>query len=119
MTVGFEIECANRNFPMSKVCKTELKVSTVRSVKFFLTKAVECGVVVAALKRKMSGIVIGACHSTTVPSGIRKVAANRSVIVDKMKVFWSSSSRSWFVPVKVPLPLSFICPMREESRPGG
>ena len=119
MTVGFEIECANRNFPMSKVCKTELKVSTVRSVKFFMTKAVECGVVVAALKRKMSGIVIGACHSTTVPSGIRKVAANISVIDDKMKVFWSLSSRSWFVPVKVPLPLSLICPMREESRPGG
>ena len=42
-----EIECANSI--MVKVRKTELKVSTVRSVKFFLTKAVECGVVVAAL----------------------------------------------------------------------
>ena len=84
MTVGFEIECANRNFPMSKVCKTELKVSTVKSVKFFLTKAVECGVVVAALKRKMSGIVVEACHVTTAPSGSQKIAANISVILVKM-----------------------------------
>ena len=116
MTVGWEIECANLN--MSKVCKMELKVSTVRSVKFFLTKALECGVVVAALKRKMSGIV-EACHVTTTPSGSRKVAANISVIVEKMEVFWSLSSRSWFVPVKVPLPLSPADMSREESMPGG
>ena len=117
MTVGWEIECANLN--MSKVCKMELKVSTVRSVKFFLTKAVECGVVVAALKRKMSGIVVEACHVTTAPSGSRKVAANISVIDEKMKVFWSLSSRSWFVPVKVPLPLSPANMRKAESRPGG
>ena len=111
-----EIECANLN--SFKVRKMELKVSTVRSVKFFLTKAVECGVVVAALKRKMSGIV-EACHVTTTPSGSRKVAANISVIVEKMEVFWSLSLRSWFVPVKVPLPLSPADMSREESMPGG
>ena len=114
--MGVEIECANLN--SFKVRKMELKVSTVRSVKFFLTKALECGVVVAALKRKMSGIV-EACHVTTTPSGSRKVAANISVIVEKMEVFWSLSSRSWFVPVKVPLPLSPANMSREESRPGG
>ena len=114
--MGVEIECANLN--SFKVRKMELKVSTVRSVKFFLTKALECGVVVAALKRKMSGIV-EACHVTTTPSGSRKVAANISVIVEKMEVFWSLSSRSWFVPVKVPLPLSPANMRKAESRPGG
>ena len=82
MTVGGEIESANLN--ISKVCKMELKLSTVRSVKFFSAKAVECGVVVAALKRKMSGIVVEACHVTTAPSGSQKIAANISVILVKM-----------------------------------
>eukprot|EP00964_Phaeocystis_antarctica_P046056 scaffold26554_cov81-Phaeocystis_antarctica.AAC.1 len=85
----------------------ELMVSTVRSVKFFRIKAVEYGVVVVALTRKVSAIVVEASHASITPSGRPgKVAAKRSAIVERKKLFWSLSSRSWFVPVMVPLTLS-------------
>eukprot|EP00964_Phaeocystis_antarctica_P014470 scaffold7966_cov51-Phaeocystis_antarctica.AAC.4 len=47
----------------------ELKVSTVRSVKFFSRKAVAYGVVVVAINRKVSGTVVEASHVTIAPSG--------------------------------------------------
>ena len=57
----------------------ELKVSTVRSVKFFSRKAVAYGVVVVAINRKVSGTVVEASHVTIAPSGSPgKVAAMRS-----------------------------------------
>ena len=73
----------------------ELMVSTVRSVKFFRIKAVEYGVVVVALTRKVSAIVVEASHASITPSGRPgKVAAKRSAMTERKKLYWSLSSRS-------------------------
>ena len=56
-----------------------MMVPTVRSVKFFKIKAVEYGVVVVAITRKVSSTVVEASHVSTAPSGSPgKVAAMRS-----------------------------------------
>ena len=120
VTVGGEIDVASIIRAYSKVCAMELMVSTVRSVKFFRIKAVEYGVVVVALTRKVSATVVEASHASITPSGRPgKVAAKRSAIVERKKLFWSLSSRSWFVPVMVPLTLSPPTVSRSESKPGG
>ena len=104
----------------AKVRMLELKVSTVRSVKLFSTKAVEYGVEVVAINRKVSATVVEASHVSTAPSGSPgKVAAKRSAIVERTKLFWSLSSRSWSVPVMVPFTLSPPTVSRSESKPGG
>ena len=83
MTVGGEIDVAFI-IPRAKVCTMELKVSTVISVKFFRIKAVEYGVVVVAINRKVSSTVVEASHVTTAPSGSPgKLAAKRSAIVER------------------------------------
>ena len=103
----------------AKVRMLELKVSTVRSVKLFSTKAVEYGVEVVATNRKVSATVVEASHVSTAPSGSPgKVAAKRSAIVERTKLFWLSS-RSWFVPVMVPLTPFPPTVSRSESKPGG
>ena len=120
MTVGGEIDVAFIIRAYSKVCAMELMVSTVKSVKFFRIKAVEYGVVVIALNRKVSATVVEASHVSTAPSGRPgKVAAKRSAMTERKKLFWSLSSRSWFVPVMVPLALSPPTVSRLESKPGG
>ena len=79
MTVGGEIDVASSIWAYSKVCATELMVPTVRSVKLFKIKAVEYGVVVVAITRKVSSTVVEASHVSTAPSGSPgKVAAMRS-----------------------------------------
>ena len=104
----------------AKVRMLELKVSTVRSVKLFSTKAVEYGVEVVATNRKVSATVVEASHVSTAPSGSPgKVAAKRSAIVERTKLFWSLSSTSWSVPVMVPFTLSPPTVSRSESKPGG
>ena len=82
-------------------------------------KAVEYGVGVVALTRKVSAIVVEASHASITPSGRPgKVAAKRSAIVERTKLFWLSS-RSWFVPVMVPLTPFPPTVSRSESKPGG
>ena len=117
VTVGGEIDVASIIRAYSKVCAMELMVSTVRSVKFFRIKAVEYGVVVVALTRKVSAIVVEASHASITPSGRPgKVAAKRSAMTERKKLFWS---RSWSVPVMVLLALSPLTVSRSESKPGG
>ena len=119
MTVGGEIDVASSIWAYSKVCATELMVPTIRSVTFFKIKAVEYGVVVVAITRKVSSTVVEASHVSTAPSGSPgKVAAKRSAIVERTKLFWLSS-RSWFVPVMVPLTPFPPTVSRSESKPGG
>ena len=117
MTVGGEIDVAFIIRAYSEVCAMELMVSTVKSVKFFRIKAVENGVVVVALTRKVSATVAEASHVSTAPSGRPgKVAAKRSAMTERKKLFWS---RSWSVPVMVLLALSPLTVSRSESKPGG
>ena len=55
----------------------------MRSVKFFTIKAVEYGVVVVAINRKVSATVVEISHVSIAPSGSPgKLAAKRSVMVE-------------------------------------